>query len=122
MQIGQRRISEADVSTLSLLSERIVVERSNHLLKVSQFSPISNSEIRNSINTTVYTPENLVLRAIRGDQRATLKQRQTPDDGRIWRSFFFFIFYQVTVSFYNYTDTMSFLSSINTLILKNMYP
>ena len=90
MQIGQRRISEADVSTLSLLSERIVVERSNHLLKVSQFSPISNSEIRNSINTTVYTPENLVLRAIRGDQRATLKQRQTPDDGRIWRSFFFF--------------------------------
>ena len=121
MQIGQRRVSEADVSTLSLLSERIVVERSNHLLKVSQFSPISNSEIRNSINTTVYTPENLVLRAIRGDQRATLKQRQTPDDGRIWRSFFF-IFYQVTVSFYNYTNTMSFLSSINTLILKNMYP
>ena len=42
MQIGQRRVSEADVSTLSLLSERMVVERSNHLLKVSQFSPISN--------------------------------------------------------------------------------
>ena len=42
MQIGQRRVSEADVSTLSLLSERIVVERSNLLLKVSQFSPISN--------------------------------------------------------------------------------